>query len=297
MSVHIVSGFLEHFDKYDINYENSYTLQELNNYISECYSYESSNWKCGDLIRVPVNQYSGESWDGVRGLFVWNGYSAIYPFYNGNCNSSNYRAKRVDVAVSREGFIPNSLKLFDDYDPSEIFGLENGINSRIGFYGFNSDDYGYDYFDERVVRVGDVSVIQFDYNKFIVFIGDFDYNIYCYLTQCRPYDLDANEALSSNFCETSIYDIVDEISADYDSHFMFIHPCYLNIDFDCESYTECTGNNIGKSDVYIRQTKPSFKPKIVRSQCLAVKADGYRCTKKTKENCDYCGMHRKQMYN
>lgn len=242
MAVHYLENFLEYINKYSVEYMNAKTLDIVNDYIDNSGEIDSSDWEMCDYIRIPCDRncyyYSDDDNNDVEGLFIWSGCRAIYPFYNGNANTGKNR--KIDIAISKDGYIPENLILYSDYYPSDVFNVKKGLKRCIGF-GKIADEDNEDIIVSDSVTISNVSSINrhsncisianFGPGRFVVIFGEFNDNFRDYIKSYRPYDLDIKGAIAKYNMSIDIDEIYRVCNGDEDDDFLFIHPSYMSLSY------------------------------------------------------------------
>jgi hypothetical protein len=242
MSVHYLENFLEYINKYSVDYMSAKTLDIVNDYIDNSGEIDTDDWEVCDYIRIPCDRdcyyYSDDDDNDVKGLFIWNGCRVIYPFYNGTANTGKFR--KLDIAISKDGYIPDSLILYNDYYPCDVFNVKRGLKRCIGFGRIIYDDND-DCVVNDSVRINGVSsinrqsrcvtVANFGPGRFVVFFGEFNDNIRDYIKNYRPYDLDIKGVIAKYNMSIDLDEICSICSSNEDDDYLFIHPNYIGLDY------------------------------------------------------------------
>jgi hypothetical protein len=309
MQIHYIRNYVYDYDMECLEYYSSDTLSSLNGYIET--NIDTSEWSCGDMVRVELERYEKDSWDDNKGLFFWNGYRLIYPFYNGNLNDMGSAEYEMDQQIDVSGFIPNTFQALYDYSPYEPFEYTDGIkNNKIVFtdlsqyYNEISDNYiTYNVSNSRYDSEDRLTISHFYHNGtkyFVLFYGNMRDEVMNYLCRNRPYDLDTETCLMEYDSSTNIYDIYEKYDSNsYDTYF-FIHPRFLSIDFDeivQESPLQAWCNKTrvkpkhSKGTKYHNKTSNKMVAPSSRVMCSSVTNKGKHCTRMAKDGHSYCGIH------
>lgn len=311
-SVRYITNFAIYHGIDDVEAFSNTTLDMLNEYI---YSNEdTSDWERGDMIRICLNQYEDMSWYKNQGLFFWNGYNAIFPFYDGNLNDVGSVAFEIDQQLDNYGYVPNTFDIVSEYDPDDFFNQCDAVTgNKIGFADLAS------YYDEIVDNCrsfsvenchyesdGEITVTSFYANgrRFgLLFFGQLTSEICDYISANRPYDFDVEGVI----CEFNVGMTTDHVQSylglDWNDRCMFIHPRMLSVQYDTYSYGSSLDRRIADSRVsytssngssfanFTNQKKVKNKKKKQVSQCGAYTSKGYQCTRMSKSGEEYCGIH------
>jgi len=301
MPVYYLNDFLDDCGLYCLDYFDFNTFRKVKNYISN--EIDTSEWECGDFIRVPTSNDCPDEWYNMEGLYVWDGNDIIFPFFNGTCNDSDsVERRKVDDLIYSNGFMPNNLCAFQDYDPNDVFYRENGLSCKIGFANLYSD---YNEICDNIVTINGlsssydsdltISIAKFGYDRYVVFFGSLDYNIKSHLKNCRPYDFDINRVISMYDINISEDSIREAVGASCSDHLLFIQPNFLDVDYDCSSSSDNDdymrrNRNV---DCYITSTSPDYEEEPEEEYCCHITKYGDRCSRRAKRD-GMCGIHLKR---
>ncbi len=308
MSVHYIYNFVRDNGDYELDYFNSKTVDELNDYIYE--NIDTSYWNRCDLVRVSLDCDCDGSWCDTKGLFVWDGSKVIFPFYNGNVKRYSSPEYSVNQKICCDGFMPNTFQAIHDFYPEDISCLSDGFSNKIFFTDLS--DMKYDIIDNmRIFDVSncytdEISLSRFYYNGrsyILLMIGEYDSGVGNYLENNRPYDFDIYSAIDEYNIDTNVQDILDTFDESSDTQILFIRPEYFNINFNISCRTNKI-SNIVKSTNSRRNTKnvtreeaskycPQVEHKAQKTKCQAVKSNGQSCSRMAKSGNRYCGIHSK----
>lgn len=216
------------------------TFENLKKYVNE--EIDTSNWSPCDIVKVHLTHDCSEDPE----IFIWNGYTLVYPYHNGECNDYNIVRERIDNVINPNGYMPNVFKFFIDYDPSCVFYSDDiSFPCRVGFSSLSrwySEVMSNVYVIDTESCYGDtkLTICTFDDNKHVVFIGDFDSNIRDYFSNNRPYDFDIDNLIYGYNLSVSFEEIVSACDGDEGDYYFFIHPKYIGLDYNLQSsHEEC----------------------------------------------------------
>jgi hypothetical protein len=267
------------------------------------------------MIRVSTQRYGCDSWCGCEGLFFWTGYSLVYPFYDGKLNDVSSREFEIDQALDSCGFVPNLFQAISEFEPEDMFGLDNGItNNKILFsdlsefadeiydncVSYNVSNNHYD--SDNIISVGH---FEKNYRRyFVIFLGRMNDMVYTYLRNNRPYDFDIDNVFSEFSMSIGLSDVIDTFDSSYSDCYFFIQPRFLDIKFD-KYGTSILSRRIAQSQVahriaekaefYGGKSVKKTKKKEQQNQCQSYTARGDQCSRLAKKGEDYCGIHLKEM--
>jgi hypothetical protein len=309
MQIHYIRNYVYDNDLECLEYYSQDTLSSLNNYVDD--NIDTSDWSCGDMVRVEMERYEKDSWEDNKGLFFWNGYRLIYPFYHGNLNDFGTVEYDVDSTIDINGFVPNTFQALYDYLPYEPFEFTDGIkNNKIVFTDLSRycDEINYNFETFNVSNScysgdGKFTISHFYHDGtryFVMFFGDMRDEIINYLSRNRPYDLEAETCLMEFDASTNIYDVYEKYdSTSYDTYF-FIHPRFLNVDFEavnCETPLQirCRESRSkpkhAKGTFYHNTPSGKYSAPVSKNRCISVTNKGKHCTRMAKSGHSYCGIH------
>jgi hypothetical protein len=237
-----MENFLEHVNKYSVQYMDSRTCDMLNEYIRDSGEIDTDDWEICDFVRIPCSRNScydsdDDSCD-VEGLFIWDGNKVIYPFYGGHPSSG--KSKKIDTSICKSGYIPDNLILYADYYPDEVFNVKNGLAACVGFGKIINDD------NEEIIlsnmstmknvksaynKEKSLTVCNFGPSRFVVFFGIPDTRVINYLKDYRPFDLDMQSVISKYNMSIQLEDLHEFSGGSDNSDYLFIHPSYLTLIF------------------------------------------------------------------
>jgi len=304
MATHYINNFVVWMENIVLEYYNPKTIQNLNNFVSQCIN--TYSWNIGDSVRVANNCY-GEFERGVEGLFIWNGSELIYPFYNGKLNKYGCRGYEIDQLIHSSGYVPNTIKFIYDFEPG------NGEN-RVLFTDLS-------YFKDEILSNKSQYCVDHNYNdegitcfKFrdycIVILGETPYEFYNYIENNRPYDFNIDDIIIEYEMSVSKQDMIHTFGTE---KIMLIHPRFFNIDFDNSGYDSdgilsrvkssrnktsysCDGYN---NTSYNTSSKTSSTKKFVlqetRDKCIGKTGKGKSCSRAAKNGYSFCGIHLRAM--
>lgn len=306
MQIRYITDFVYCNDFEYLEYYSRDTLDLLNDHVNNYIN--TDDWCHGDMVRVEMERYCTDSWTGNEGLFFWNGYNLIYPFYNGNLNRIGSCEYEIDQEIHNDGFVPNCFQAIFDFDPKEPFDDYDGIRgNKILFTDLSmfEDDIYDNHIKYSIESDADdvISITYFYYNNtkyFLMFFGELNSSVINHITRNRPYDFDAEGVLLEYNADTSLYSIQDMLGGEDYDHYMFIHPRFNSIDFDAcnresrlhsKMRSSKAKSNNSRGVRYNNTHKSNFKNEVVTHKCLSVTNRGIRCTRNAKSGYDYCGIH------
>ena len=304
MQLHYIENFMYHYDMDCLDYYTDSTLNKLNSYIRD--NVDTSYWNRGDMVRVSLEKYGCYNWDDNIGLYFWNGHKVIFPFYNGALNYYGSNEYEIDQQVNRFGFVPNQFQFIRDYEPEEAFVDYGLMCSKVlftnlsNYYNDICDSYIQHYAGDSILSIGEFYANGRRY--FLMFFGDMSNDICNYLQQNRPYDFDVDSILDEYNCGINIYDIYDMKGSDSNDAYFFIHPNFLDINFNksnCNKYNEFCSQSHNKSrkskgKKYVNEINYASKNVIQKHKCKSVTNKGVSCSRLAREGSDYCGIHDNQ---
>jgi hypothetical protein len=309
MQIHYIRNYVYDNDLECLEYYSQDTLSSLNNYVDD--NIDTSDWSCGDMVRVEMERYEKDSWEDNKGLFFWNGYRLIYPFYHGNLNDFGTVEYEVDTTIDIGGFVPNTFQALYDYSPQEPFDYTDGIkNNKVVFTDLSqynseiSDNYvTFNVSNSQYDSENRLTISHFYHDgikNFVMFYGNMRDEIMNYLCRNRPYDLDAEATLSEFDSSTNIYDVYEKYDSNSYDNYFFIHPKFLTIDFEAinqESPLQAWCNRTksrskhAKGVFYHNTPSNKYSTGSNKTQCISVTNKGKCCTRMAKSGHSYCGIH------
>lgn len=315
MYVHYVTDFVRDCGLMYLDYYNSSTLSDLNTYISN--NVNTSEWGYGDLIKVLRERSSYTSSDDCYCMFFWNGYSLVYPFYDGALNTIGSSGYEIDQQIDGSGYVPNMFQAIHNFDVTTAINNLNGCLSNHVYFSCLQ------IFSEQILNSinrfgisnnyeqsqGVISVCCFNYgsiNYYVMYLGDFTDAIYTHLSYNRPYDFDIFGVVNEFNLGCSVSDLYEAVGASSSDIFMFIHPRFLNIDYN--NY-QCSPNRLTTLIQSSKSKKKTSKGKVSKDAliekstptrvnqttdkrfCCSVTGKGGQCSRAAKSGHDYCGIH------
>ncbi len=303
MGVHTIYKFVDYYGDGYMFYKDNETYEKLKNYISnspnEDEEIDTSDWNQYDTVRVHLTHDCSE----LPKVFIWDGTKVVYPFFNGTCNESDGRIHcEIDESISVSGFMPNIFWAFHDYDPGEVFySDEYRLPSTIGFT--NLGDWA-DEIEENTCTIDDVytcdgnatvTICNFDRNKHLIFIGEFNNEIADYIRDSRPYDFDISNIISVNDMNLCMDDIYEHCGGSPGDYYFFIHNYHMGLDYNIQDDEPEVFVSSGPSKVFGGTKK---KEKIIDTsvKCCSSTSNGSRCSNKAQPD-GLCGKHKRNRRN
>lgn len=291
MGFHTIYDFVEYCNDSHMDYLDNYTYHMLKKYVSE--KVDTSDWCKCDVIQVHMTYDCSET----PKIYIWDGDKLVYPFYNGKCNTIDSSFKnQIDDLISYSGYMPNIFQAFFDYDPFDVFYNDDfTMPSTIGFVNLNywADDISCNINRSDYVSTsyGDsvITICNFDGNKHLVFIGEYDDNIMDYISCNNAYDFDISKLLLGYNVDLSEDDIYDICGGSSDDYYMFIHRYHMNVNYNIDDDSEDYISH--SSSKFVCSTERSYSVKSI-DKCCATTHTGARCSNNAQTG-GLCGKHKR----
>lgn len=301
MQVHYISNFLNEYDMDELDYYNDSVLSDLNCYIRD--NVDTSYWNTNDMIRVKLERYGDNEWYDNKGLYFWDGYKLILPFYNGTINYYGSDEYEFDQQLNRFGFVPNHMQFIRDYTPDEPLCEDGLFKSKVMFSNLSMfyDDI-YESHSRHIVNGSIFTMADFYANGrryILMFFGELDNRIREYICSNNPYDFDVEGILNDLNCDISLDDIYYTKNSCPDDYHFFIPSEFLSINFNDKITNKfnnyCnTSKSKGKKSKgvkYHNQVIQKNSNQNNRSKCISVTNKGVSCSRMAQDGSSYCGIH------
>jgi hypothetical protein len=173
--------------------------------------------------------------------------------------------------------------------------------STIGFT--NLSDWA-DEIEDNVCTIDDVytcdgnstvTICNFDRNKHLVFIGEFNNEIADYIRNARPYDFDISNIISVNYMNLCMDDIYECCGGSPGDYYFFIHNYHMGLDYNIQDDGPEIFVSSGPSKVF-GGTKKKEKKTDTSVKCCSSTSNGTRCSNKAQSD-GLCGKHKRNRRN